>query len=65
MEEWRESVDKRTGFTAAQKQKMMLSRETMEGLEITGKVLITQLLKKHYEHSFFFFSFSEIISGSL
>ena len=36
LEEWKDSVNKREGFTAAQKQKMMLSRETVEGITISG-----------------------------
>ena len=37
LKEWETSVKGREGFTGAQKATMMLSRETLEGLHITGK----------------------------
>lgn len=36
LEEWRASVDARQGVTEAEKALMCLSRETIEGLHITG-----------------------------
>ena len=33
---WEVSVKKRKGFKAGEKQKMMLSQETIQGLKITG-----------------------------
>jgi hypothetical protein len=35
LDEWEQSVNGRTGFTVAEKRKMMLSRETIEGIRIT------------------------------
>ena len=42
--EWNKSVSDRVGFTAAQKQQMMLSRETVEGLTMTGLWLCISFL---------------------
>ena len=36
LEEWETSVKELTGYTAAQVQTMLLSRETIEGIKITG-----------------------------
>ena len=36
LKEWEESVEGREGFSAAEKAMMLLSRETIEGLNITG-----------------------------
>ena len=36
LDDWKASVNQRCGFSSAQKQKMLLSRETMDGLTITG-----------------------------
>ena len=36
LEEWEESVASRTGFTAKERAMMCLSRETLDGLRITG-----------------------------
>ena len=36
LQKWQKSVEEREGFTDAEKQKMILSRETVEGLSITG-----------------------------
>ncbi len=36
LEEWQESVDGRADFNKTQKQMMTLTRETLEGLKITG-----------------------------
>ena len=36
LKNWEMCVDARDGFTTAEKQKMMLSRETREGLTMTG-----------------------------
>ena len=36
LEEWQNSVDTRTTFTKGQKKMMCLSRETLDGLKITG-----------------------------
>ena len=37
--EWKESVDERKGFDEKQKARMMLSRETLEGLKMTGNAM--------------------------
>ena len=37
LNEWEESVEQRTGFTSSQKNMMLLSRETIEGLRTTGR----------------------------
>ena len=36
LKEWKESVDERTGFDKKEKAKMMISRETIEGLKMAG-----------------------------
>ncbi len=36
--EWKASVDSRTGISDGDKARMCLSRETLEGLHITGKL---------------------------
>ena len=36
LNEWRSSVAGRDGFTSAEKAMMTLSRETLEGLRVTG-----------------------------
>ena len=38
LSEWEKSVKQRTGFTSSQKAMMLLSKETVEGLKITGKL---------------------------
>ena len=40
LDQWNDSVKGRQGFTPAQKQMMQLSRETLEGLRVTGIKLI-------------------------
>ena len=40
LNDWSESVKGRQGFTPAQKQMMELSRETLEGLRMTGTLLL-------------------------
>ena len=37
LEEWQQSVTARNGFSSAQKKRMMLSAETLLGLQITGR----------------------------
>ena len=39
MDEWKASVDSREGLTPTEKAKMCLSRETLEGLHITGMLV--------------------------
>ena len=36
LDEWEESVDGREGFSPSQKNMMMLSKETRDGLKLTG-----------------------------
>ena len=36
LNEWDSSVQRRTGFTAAERKRMRLSDETLEGLRVTG-----------------------------
>ena len=36
LDEWEESVDGRKGFSPSQKNMMMLSKETRDGLKLTG-----------------------------
>lgn len=38
LDNWKSSVDSRHDFSPAQKQKMLLSSQTIEGLRITGKL---------------------------
>ena len=35
--EWEEEINKKEGFSAAEKAKMLMSKETREGLKITGQ----------------------------
>ena len=37
LKEWKESVESRPGFTEAEKAMMCLSKETLEGLHISGQ----------------------------
>lgn len=39
LNEWEVSVEQRPGFTSSQKNMMLLSRETIEGLRTTGRFL--------------------------
>ena len=39
LDEWKASVDSREGITPTEKAKMCLSRETLEGLHITGMLV--------------------------
>lgn len=39
LKEWKDSVDARTDVPKAEKPTMLLSRETQEGLHITGTLL--------------------------
>ena len=48
LKEWETSVKGREGFTNAQKTTMMLSRETLEGLHITGKNAMTHAIHYNY-----------------
>ncbi len=50
LDEWETSVKSREGFTDAQKATMMLSRETLEGLRITGKNVIQYNYTPNYSH---------------
>lgn len=40
LEEWKESVDKREGYTKAAKKRMLLSQETLEGIHFTSMSII-------------------------
>ena len=40
LKKWEASVAERKGFNAAEKEKMVLSTQTLEGLGITGKIFI-------------------------
>ena len=40
LKEWKASVASREGFTPTEKARMCLSRETLEGLHITGMLII-------------------------
>ena len=40
LKEWETNVKKRQGFTPAQQNMMLLSREMREGLEITGMLCV-------------------------
>lgn len=37
LDTWNQSVESQEGFTTAQKQMMLLSQETLEGLRMTGE----------------------------
>ena len=41
LSDWEKSVNSRTGYTLAERNKMLLSQQTREGLKITG-------MAKHY-----------------
>ena len=43
LSEWESAVDDRDGLSPSEKNRLLLSRETIEGLRITGKIL--RLLK--------------------
>lgn len=47
LKEWESSVNNRDGFTDAEKATMKLSRETLEGLHITGKSVITYCVEEN------------------
>ena len=38
LDSWEKDVNAREGFTADEKKRMLLSQETIEGLQITGKI---------------------------
>jgi len=40
MDTWKASVEAREGYTAQQKQRHLLSELTMEGISITGMVIM-------------------------
>lgn len=40
LKEWEESVSARAGFTAKEKKNMLLSQETLLGIEVTGKAVL-------------------------
>ena len=42
LNEWDRSVNGCTGFTAAERKRMRLSDETLEGLRVTGTVIILE-----------------------
>lgn len=44
LNEWDRSVNGRTGFTAAERKRMRLSDETLEGLRVTGTVMILEFI---------------------
>jgi hypothetical protein len=48
LDEWRKSVNERKGFTAAEKETMMLSRETREGLTMTGIIMHVKVYIHNY-----------------
>ena len=41
--EWKESVDNRQGYTKEEKTMMLLARETIEGINITGIITVIRL----------------------
>lgn len=45
--EWSDSVQKREGFTPAEKKLMMLPNETQEGLRITGELITVKFCIHH------------------
>jgi hypothetical protein len=46
LDDWKASVDNRENFTPAQKQRMLLSSQTIEGLKITGELSILVVISK-------------------
>ena len=44
LDEWEASVSAREGFTRAEKASMILSKETLEGLRLTGMTLYNNAL---------------------
>lgn len=48
LSEWDGSIKGRTGFTDAERKRMRLSDETLEGLRVTGIVIITVEIHKIY-----------------
>ena len=44
LKEWKESVDSRPGFKQGEKAVMCLSHETLEGLHITGSIVLAHAL---------------------
>ena len=44
LQDWEDSVNKRKGFTAAQRAQMLLSSQTREGLRMTGKYFLLNIL---------------------
>ena len=38
LQQWKESVEKREGYSTAAKKRMMLSQETLDGIHITSKL---------------------------
>ena len=44
LDEWEKSVNARQGFTDAEKAMMLLSRETIEGLQMTGMNYLHNML---------------------
>ena len=61
--EWKASVEQRTDVTDAQKQAMMLSKETLEGLHMTGMLPPTIHQVNMSSHTFTILSFSKIFRG--
>lgn len=50
LDEWEAEVSARTGFTEDEKKKMTLSKETLEGLHMTGTVYLHVIHVVTYNH---------------
>ena len=55
LEAWEKSVRSREGFTAAQKQRMLLSSETRLGLKMTGILFIIRVVPRSSAAPLYFF----------
>ena len=62
LDDWKKDADTDKNLTTTERSKMMLSRETLEGIHITGKCLILVCALFFFYYVFFLFC-SQFICG--
>ena len=62
LDDWKKDADTHKNLTTTERSKMMLSRETLEGIHITGKCLILVCALFFFIMLFFYFAVNSFVS---
>ena len=61
LDDWKKDADTHKNLTTTERSKMMLSRETLEGIHITGKCLILVCALFFFTMLFFYFAVNSFV----